>query len=186
MMENYTNKLYNGNLYWVFEALKVVNKEIDFDKTFNETDSFSNNEILIFDCIVFNEDKEDSLFFYKEGTVYEYFSIDKCELILKLIKLFEKKDYYQNKNKNNINLNIGTSIFPSKLPTINNSFDKNSQKVNLNLLTKNQSSRRSSNGYIYLPHHHTKVSSSLSNLQTNIKANILLTYKDNSCKDYID
>ncbi len=57
------NKTYNGNLFWIFETLKTVNKEINFDKPVKNSDY---EEIMIYECIVFNEDREDSLFLQVE------------------------------------------------------------------------------------------------------------------------
>lgn len=61
-MENQPNKMYNGNLFWVLEALKIVNKEINFDLPLNLNKSSTEEAIVFYDTIVFNEDKEDSLF----------------------------------------------------------------------------------------------------------------------------
>jgi len=53
----------NGNLYWIFEALKVVNKEINFDLP-TLLKSNKKEEIMFYECLVFNKLKEDSLFLH--------------------------------------------------------------------------------------------------------------------------
>ena len=90
-------KMFNGNIFWIFEALKIVNKEFDFDKPYEDRSEFYMNDILLYECIILNDDKEDSVFVQQNGVLYEFFSNDKCELVLKLIKYFENKHCKENK-----------------------------------------------------------------------------------------
>jgi len=57
------NKTYYGNYFWIMEALKITNKEINFDKNFDLA-KLKNSDILFYDCLVINDDKEDSVFFH--------------------------------------------------------------------------------------------------------------------------
>lgn len=67
MIENYSNQIYYGNLLWVLEALKVVNKDTNFNQlTMDHNLNDSSMDLLIYDCIVFNEEKEDSLYFQRD------------------------------------------------------------------------------------------------------------------------
>ena len=52
------NKIYNGNFLWMLEALKVINFELNYDKP---KLNIGVDEILFYECIVFNENREDSL-----------------------------------------------------------------------------------------------------------------------------
>ena len=61
-MEN-KNKTYHGNYFWILEALKVTSKEICFEKNF-DCSKLSKNDIIFYDSLVINEEKEDSLFFH--------------------------------------------------------------------------------------------------------------------------
>lgn len=85
---------------WIYEAFKVVNKDIDFDKPYTDKPSQCQDELLIYECLMFNDDREDSLFVMQNGVLYEYFSENKSELILKLIQ------YYENRLKNNLDESI--------------------------------------------------------------------------------
>jgi hypothetical protein len=95
-MENSNKNSIHGNLYWVFETLKKVNNDFNFDLPIKVT---QNNEIVLYECIVFHPDKEDSLFVQYDDKLYEYFSNDKCNIILKLIKIFKHKFCKTKKNE---------------------------------------------------------------------------------------
>ena len=53
------NKIYYGNFLWYLEAFKVSNKEINYDKPIRGS---RKDQILFYECVVFNEDKEDALY----------------------------------------------------------------------------------------------------------------------------
>lgn len=93
-MDDTKNPLVEGNIYWLYEAFKVENQELDFNKPY--TDNLQNaKELLLYECLMFNDDREDSIFIMQEGQLYEYFSANKYELLLKLIQ------YYENRMMNN-------------------------------------------------------------------------------------
>jgi hypothetical protein len=197
------NKIYNGNLDWVLEALKTVNKEVNFDFNFKDVSS-KTNEILLYDSLVFSNDKEDSLFFQIEDNLYEYFSNDKSELILKLIKLFEKKnpDREQMEMKFRLSMLNSKQIIDSKSPgsTSRRSIISNEKEYYNNNETvdtpesKNRTQLNSMKSVLnpsaskFLTKKSTQVnksmrnSSSLKNLNSDIVANLYLVYKDNSVK----
>lgn len=79
--------IYFGNIYWLFEGLKVTNIETkDITKASGSSSTFN-----FFECIIFHKEKEHSLFYTNDNTLYEYFSDDRCELILKLLKIYVLK-----------------------------------------------------------------------------------------------
>ena len=89
------NPEFEGNIYWLYECLKIENPEFPFDKPYTDKKYFIDNEYFIYECLMFNEEREDSLFVMQNGILYEFFSTDKSELLLKLIQ------YYTNRLKNN-------------------------------------------------------------------------------------
>ena len=89
------NPEFEGNMYWLYECLKVEAPDFPFDKPYTDKKYFIDKEYLIYECLMFNEDREDSLFVMQNGVLYEFFSTDKSELLLKLIQ------YYTNRLKNN-------------------------------------------------------------------------------------
>ena len=89
------NPEFEGNIYWLYECLKVEYPDFPFDKPYTDKKYFIENEYLIYECLMFNEDREDSLFVMQNGILYEFFSTEKSELLLKLIQ------YYTNRLKNN-------------------------------------------------------------------------------------
>lgn len=152
------HKNYNGNLFWIFEAVKIVNKDVNLDIPI-DTDKFKQfEEIQFYDCIVFNEDREDSLFVQLEDSLYEYFSNDKCELILKLILLFEKRL----KLYRALSIAQNNFKFKTELPAI--------KGINVK-----QSSKSGNTKF-------KRMASSMSSLTETIYANLLLVYKDNSIR----
>ena len=58
------------------------------------------NGFFFYECIIFNEEKEDSLLFQEGKDLYEYFSNDRCELILKLLKIYSQKYLLSNRHDN--------------------------------------------------------------------------------------
>lgn len=101
------NPEFEGNIYWLYECLKTESQDFPFDKAYTDKKYFIENEYLIYECLMFNEDREDSLFVMQNGILYEYFSTDKSELLLKLIQ------YYTNRLKNN----FGTKSHQKKRST---------------------------------------------------------------------
>ena len=91
------NPEFEGNIYWLYECLKTESQDFPFDKPYTDKKYYIDNEYLIYECLMFNEDREDSLFVMQNGVLYEYFSTDKSELLLKLIQ------YYTNRLKHNFN-----------------------------------------------------------------------------------
>ena len=89
------NPEFEGNIYWLYECLKIEYPEFPFDKPYTDKKYFIDNEYFIYECLMFNEEREDSLFVMQNGILYEFFSTDKSELLLKLIQ------YYTNRLKNN-------------------------------------------------------------------------------------
>ena len=57
------NKTFFGNYFWILEAIKLTDKEMNFDKNIDFT-KLKNSDILFYDSLVINDDKEDSLFFH--------------------------------------------------------------------------------------------------------------------------
>jgi hypothetical protein len=53
------NEFIKGDLLMVLEALKIVNKEFNLED--DNEDKF--NKILLYDSLIFNKDREDSLYF---------------------------------------------------------------------------------------------------------------------------
>lgn len=107
-MEEKKNLLYSGNTFWIYEAFKTVNQEFDFDKPYTDKPQIINNQLLIYECLMFNDDREDSLFIMQDGVLYEYFSENKSELLYKLIQ------YYENRLKHNLNPSLVEGSHPKK------------------------------------------------------------------------
>ncbi len=57
------NRTFYGNYFWILEALKITNKEINFDKPIDLT-KLKHSDIIFYDCLIINDDKEDSVFFH--------------------------------------------------------------------------------------------------------------------------
>ena len=100
------NPIFKGNIFWLYECLKNEAKEFPFDRPYTDKKSDTENLFLIYECLMFNIDREDSLFVMQNGELYEYFSIDKSELLLKLIQ------YYVNHLKYNFDKNIIEGSMP--------------------------------------------------------------------------
>ena len=120
------NPEFEGNIYWLYECLKIESPDFPFDKAYTDKKSLIENEYLIYECLMFNEDREDSLFVMQNGILYEFFSTDKSELLLKLIQYYTNrlKNNYSNKNTD-LNLCIkkqDESIENSKKYSINKRF----------------------------------------------------------------
>jgi hypothetical protein len=62
-MENNTEFI-KGDLLMVLEALKIVNKEFHI----SEDNNAEKNNILLYDSLIFNIDREDSLYFQVKVT----------------------------------------------------------------------------------------------------------------------
>ena len=107
-MEEKKNPLYSGNAFWIYEAFKTVNQDFDFDKPYTDKPQYAKNELLIYECLMFNDDREDSLFIMQDGVLYEYFSENKSELLYKLIQ------YYENRITYNIDKRLVESSQPIK------------------------------------------------------------------------
>jgi hypothetical protein len=61
-MEKKENKnIYFGNLSWILEAFKIVNKDLNFDSAMKNEHNFT-NEIKFYECLIFNSDREDSVY----------------------------------------------------------------------------------------------------------------------------
>lgn len=84
-------EVYYGNIYWLLEGLKILKEDYDFDRKISSSSDHNGNSFHFYDCIIFNEEKEDSLLFQDRDDLFEFFSNDKCELILKLMKLYAHK-----------------------------------------------------------------------------------------------
>lgn len=101
-----------GDIFSLLEGYKITKEDHNFDKkpkilkvssktkenqvkpnTFSSENSFLNeeNKFFFYECVIFNENKEDSLYFHDGNELYEYFSNDRCELILKLLKIYSHK-----------------------------------------------------------------------------------------------
>lgn len=105
-MEEKKNLLYSGNIFWIYEAFKTVNQEFDFDKPYTDKPKIINNQLLIYECLMFNDDREDSLFIMQDEVLYEYFSENKSELLYKLIQ------YYENRLKHNLDPSLVQGSHP--------------------------------------------------------------------------
>ena len=101
------NPEFEGNIYWLYECLKLEYPDFPFDRPYTDKKALIENEYLIYECLMFNEDREDSLFVMQNGVLFEFFSTDKSELLLKLIQYYTNrlKNNYSNK-KSNLNLLI--------------------------------------------------------------------------------
>ena len=126
------NPEFEGNIYWLYECLKVEAPDFPFDKPYTDKKFFIENEYFIYECLMFNEDREDSLFVMQNGVLYEFFSTDKSELLLKLIQYYTNRLKYNYSYKDN-NLNLcdkkeNESVENSKKYSINKrfKFDENS------------------------------------------------------------
>ena len=120
------NPEFEGNIYWLYECLKVEAPDFPFDKPYTDKKFFIENEYFIYECLMFNEDREDSLFVMQNGVLYEFFSTDKSELLLKLIQYYTnrlKHNYsYKNSNLNLYDKKENESLENSKKYSINKRF----------------------------------------------------------------
>ena len=122
------NPEFEGNIYWLYECLKIESPDFPFDKPYTDKKNFIENEYLIYECLMFNEDREDSLFVMQNGILYEFFSTDKSELLLKLIQYYTNrlKNNYSNKSGDkNICLKDDNELENSKKYSINKRFKFN-------------------------------------------------------------
>jgi hypothetical protein len=173
-----SNKIYSGNYSWILDAFKIVNKEIKFDTALNKENI--KEEIKFYECIIFNSDKEDSVYVQIEDNLFEYFSSDKCELMLKLMKIFE------NRNSKDRKLDMGPSLNKKFLPDIKSikSF-KNDLSKKQSLITSNSNTREASTE-LKKTSRRKIISSSVLGLTSLIKGNLFLIYKDNSTRWVFD
>ena len=123
------NPEFEGNIYWLYECLKNEAPDFPFDKPYSDKKFFIENEYFIYECLMFNEDREDSLFVMQNGVLYEFFSTDKSELLLKLIQYYTNRLKYNYTYKDN-NLNLcdkkeNESVDNSKKYSINKRFKFN-------------------------------------------------------------
>ena len=123
------NPEFEGNIYWLYECLKNEAPDFPFDKPYSDKKFFIENEYFIYECLMFNEDREDSLFVMQNGVLYEFFSTDKSELLLKLIQYYTNRLKYNYSYKDN-NLNLcdkkeNESVENSKKYSINKRFKFN-------------------------------------------------------------
>ena len=123
------NPEFEGNIYWLYECLKNEAPDFPFDKPYSDKKFFIENEYFIYECLMFNEDREDSLFVMQNGVLYEFFSTDKSELLLKLIQYYTNRLKYNYTYKDN-NLNLcdkkeNESVENSKKYSINKRFKFN-------------------------------------------------------------
>jgi hypothetical protein len=95
-VEEKKNPIFEGNIYWIYEAFKVNRQDFDFDKPYTDKIQYTKDKFSIYECLMFNDDRENSLFVMQDGILYEYFSASRSELILKLIQ------YYENRLKWNV------------------------------------------------------------------------------------
>ena len=58
-MEEKKNPLYSGNAFWIYEAFKTVNQDFDFDRPYTDKPQYAKNELLIYECLMFNDDREE-------------------------------------------------------------------------------------------------------------------------------
>ena len=107
-IEEKKNPLFEGNIFWLYEALKNVDQDFSFDHPYTDKPEYYSKHFLFYECLMFNEDREDSLFLMQNGILFEYFSTNKYELILKLIQ------YYENRLKNNISKELTINSIPQK------------------------------------------------------------------------
>ena len=148
-IEEKKNPLFEGNIFWLYEALKNVDQDFSFDHPYTDKPEYYSKHFLFYECLMFNEDREDSLFLMQNGILFEYFSTNKYELILKLIQ------YYENRLKNNISKELTINSIPQKKSNPNDKILKKRFKFN-NENHKDPESK----------------------FKSTIKANILIQYKD--------
>ena len=88
------SEIYYGNIFWLLEGMKIINNEfsVNFNKLNSRIESFQ-----FYDCIIFNKEKEHSLYFSLNAVLNEFFTDDRCQLILKLLKIYVYK-YSENYN----------------------------------------------------------------------------------------
>jgi hypothetical protein len=56
-------EIYEGNLFWLLSVKRKVNKDSSFTLNFQDAKSKETKRISFYESLVFNEDKEDSLFY---------------------------------------------------------------------------------------------------------------------------
>ena len=73
-MEEKKNPLYSGNAFWIYEAFKTVNQDFDFDRPYTDKPQYAKNQLLIYECLMFNDDREytDFLNMLKRRSVHNY------------------------------------------------------------------------------------------------------------------
>ena len=114
-MDYNQNNLYAGNFFWLLEAFKTEYKEIKFLKEDDKNKSKENdpfpeileipehiNGLLFYDCIIFNEDKGDSFFFVQNNKLYEFYSVNKVQVIHRMIQKFEERNPLTEEEKKNL------------------------------------------------------------------------------------
>ena len=82
--------IFLGDLSWLFEGIKITNENFDIDFCGIKPNR-NINTFQFFECIIFNQEKVHSLYFNCNNQLNEYFNNDRCELILKLLKIFVYK-----------------------------------------------------------------------------------------------
>jgi hypothetical protein len=146
------NPEFEGNIYWLYECLKEENPDFPFDKPYTDKKYFIENEYFIYECLMFNEEREDSLFVMQNGILYEFFSTDKSELLLKLIQ------YYTNRLKNN--------------------YSKKSSELNLYIKDDDESIKNENKYSIKKRFKFNKDTDPEKNFKQQIKGNIYIEYRD--------
>ena len=127
------------------------------------------NSFFIYECLVFNDEKEDSLYFQEGNLLKEYFSSDRCDLFLKLLKIYCHK-YPNNYTCNNTNYTINECT----KPTIKK--ERNNDNINDINNEKNKSNNSTNN---YINSKSINIQKDVNNKNTGVKLNkynIMLNY----------
>ena len=54
-IEEKKNPIFEGNIYWIYEAFKVNRQDFDFDKPYTDKQSFIKDKFLIYECLMKTE-----------------------------------------------------------------------------------------------------------------------------------
>ena len=180
LVEEKKNLLYQGNMFWIYEAFKKESLYFDFDKPYTDKHIHIQNNLLIYECLMFNEDREDSLFVMQDGILYEYFSENKSELLYKLIQ------YYENRIKHNYTESEAKSSMPIPKQSpfsefINKRFKYNSID-NEESEYKTKSNSNSNNKELQLKTKTNLHCDPELKFKSEIRANLYIVFKDKSTK----
>ena len=53
-IEEKKNPIFEGNIYWIYEAFKLNKQDFDFDKPYTDKQSLIKDKFLIYEFLMFN------------------------------------------------------------------------------------------------------------------------------------